>query len=308
MPLTLEAGSEKQRFVTLQPDSLRDTYRDVLLVNPDITPATIGAIWHPKPPSSLDQHVKGRRVVLHFHGGAFVLGGCRDADISGAAALLLRSPGSSVLVPQYRLSSYPGNQFPAALQDAVTTYAHLVGNLQVPPSDIVLSGDSAGGNLAINLLRYISEHKDVLPEPAGVLLWSPRVDLSVSVNTLASRSNYNADFIPASLFTWLERVFLPLATAPHPDPRDNPYISPLKEVLPTSVPIFIQRGTAELIKDEIIESVERQREACLEAGGRLGVCEVQNAPLDIMLGGGILGFAKEAEEAMDKALAFLVAV
>lgn len=242
MPFTLEAGSEKERFVTLQPDSLRDTYRDVLLVNPDITLATIGAIWHPKPLSSPDQHVKGRRVFLHFHGGAFVLGGCRDADVSGAAALLLRSPGSSVLFPQYRLSSYPGNQFPAALQDAITAYAHLVVNLQIPPSDIVLSGDSAGGNLAISLLRYISKHKDVLPEPAGVLLWSPWVDLSVSAETLASRSNYNADFIPASLINLVERVFLPPATTQHPDPRDDPYISPLKEVLPTSVPIFVQWG------------------------------------------------------------------
>lgn len=171
-----------------------------------------------------------------------------------------------------------------------------------------MSGDSAGGNLAINLLRYISEHKDVLPEPVGVILWSPWVDLSVSAETLASRSNHNADFIPASLVNWVEGVFLPLATAQHPDPRGNPYISLLKEALPTSVPIFVQWGTSELIKDEIIDFVERQTEVCLRAGGRLGVCEVQNAPHDIMLGAEILGFAKEAEEAMDEALAFLNAV
>lgn len=38
------------------------------------------------------------------------------------------------------------------------------------------------------------------------------------------------------------------------------------------------------------------------------MCEIQNAPHDVMLSGGVLGFAKEAEEAMDEALAFLDAV
>lgn len=82
MPFTLETGSKKERFVTLQPDSLRGIYRDVPLVNPDITPATISTVWHPKLLSSLGQQVKGSRVFLHFHGGAFVFDVCRDSDVA----------------------------------------------------------------------------------------------------------------------------------------------------------------------------------------------------------------------------------
>lgn len=243
MPFNLDAGKEKERFVTIQPDRLNDIYHDVL-ASTDITPVTIGAVWHPLPLSSPDQHVKGRRVFLHFHGGAYVLSGCRDTDVSFAASLLLRSPEASILFPQYRLSSYPGNKYPAAFQDAVTAYAHLVFTLRIPPSDIVLSGDSAGGNLALALLRYITKHKELLPEPAGLFLWSPWVDLSVSPESLAKRSNYSVDFIPSSLVQWADRVFLPPGNEQYPDPRQDPYISPLKETLATSVPIFVQWGEA----------------------------------------------------------------
>ncbi|RYP67535.1 hypothetical protein DL771_007185 [Monosporascus sp. 5C6A] len=91
-----------------------------------------------------------------------------------ASSLLLQSsPGSVVLCPEYRLCSLQGGRFPAALQDAVTTYAYLVNELQIPASDIVLSGDSAGAHLALGLLRYINAHQDTFPEPAAMLLWSP---------------------------------------------------------------------------------------------------------------------------------------
>lgn len=155
MPFNLDAGNEKGRFVTIEPDRSHDIYQDVL-ASTEVKPVTIGAVWHPLPLSAPVHHVKGRRVFLHFHGGAYVLSGCRDTDVGFAASAFLRSPEDSVLFPQYRLSSYPGNRYPAAFQDAVTAYAHLVFDLRIPPSDIVLSGDSAGGNLALALLRYIT--------------------------------------------------------------------------------------------------------------------------------------------------------
>ncbi|KAJ4413455.1 hypothetical protein N0V82_008529 [Gnomoniopsis sp. IMI 355080] len=270
MPFNLDAGKEKERFVVIQPDDSHDIYQDVLLATTNITPVAIGAVWHPKPLSAPDQHVRGRRVFLHFHGGAYVLSGCRDTDVAFAASLLLRSPGALALFPQYRLSSYPGNKYPAAFQDAVTAYAHLVFALQVPPSNIILSGDSAGGNLAIALLRYITMHKELLPEPAGLLLWSPWVDLSVSTENLAKRPNYNTDFIPANLIRWADRVFLPPGNEEYPDPRQDPYISPLKKPLATSVPIFVQWGGREILQDDSIAFAKRQKDASQEAGGRLG--------------------------------------
>ena len=49
--------------------------------------------------------------------------------------------------------------------------------MNIPASNIVTSGDSAGGNVAIALLRYISSPEgNNLPSPLAALLWSPSVD------------------------------------------------------------------------------------------------------------------------------------
>lgn len=70
--------------------------------------------------------------------------------------------------------------FPVALQDAVTAYAYVLNTLNVRPENVVISGDSAGGNLALALLPYMHEEGElVLPHPRAALLWSPWVDLTV---------------------------------------------------------------------------------------------------------------------------------
>lgn len=112
-PITRNPGSEKERFVTIKPDTPRNTDKDVLLAKPIINPTTIGAIWHLKPLLYLDQHSKGRRVFLHFHGGAFVLGCCRDQEhhLRGVSTPSARSIGPLPAVPPKLL---PGKQTSAA--------------------------------------------------------------------------------------------------------------------------------------------------------------------------------------------------
>ena len=61
---------------------------------------------------------------------------------------------------EYRLSSAPpfkaANPFPASLIDAISGYRYLVEDIGFHPSRIVLSGDSAGGGIALNLARYLA--------------------------------------------------------------------------------------------------------------------------------------------------------
>ena len=78
----------------------------------------------------------------------------------------------------HRLSANTGGQFPAALQDALTSYAYLIFNLAILPSNIILSGDSAGGHMALQPLRYISDHgaEFGLPPPQCAWLRSPWCD------------------------------------------------------------------------------------------------------------------------------------
>lgn len=88
--------------------------------------------------------------------------------------MILKQTGAShVFMPQYRLSSHADCQFPAALQDAVTSYSYLTQELGVPGSKIILSGDSAGGNLVLALLRYLADYTErlALQVPSAAWLW-----------------------------------------------------------------------------------------------------------------------------------------
>lgn len=98
----------------------------------------------------------------------------RTADSGFPASVVLKETGvTHVLMPQYRLVCNPGCRFPAALQDVVTSYHYLTHELGVPANKVIVSGDSAGGNLAIALLRYLAEYgeKVGLEAPKAAWLW-----------------------------------------------------------------------------------------------------------------------------------------
>ena len=71
----------------------------------------------------------------------------------------------------YRLA--PETRFPGSLHDAVSTYFRMVEDLHIPPSNILLAGDSAGGGLCLALLMYLRDNN--YPLPAGAILMSPWV-------------------------------------------------------------------------------------------------------------------------------------
>ena len=140
--LTLKPGRERNRFEVYHPKS--KSYIGPL-DDPKIQPETMGATWAPERPSPATVKSQKSTVVLHFHGGAYVIGDGRDHDTGYLAKTLVRHMGCThVCTPQYRLSSHNGGQFPAALQDALTSYLHLVKEMGIPASQIILSGDSAG--------------------------------------------------------------------------------------------------------------------------------------------------------------------
>ncbi|KAG7288947.1 hypothetical protein NEMBOFW57_005307 [Staphylotrichum longicolle] len=327
-----EPGKEKDRFVTIEPfapsqndqEQKPSIYAGIAKPDPDaVKPATIGGTWFPSPLSpdspSSRAHTPRRprpRVFLHFHGGAYVLFDCRDRDMSFGARLLLGAASGSdpeaaaaaayVLCPQYRLASHAhpsGGRFPAALQDAITSYAHLVLRLGVDARDVVLSGDSAGGNLALALLRYLEETK-VLPLPGGAVLWSPWTDLGVPLAELRARREDRLDIVPPLLVEWACRVFLPEKLGDGYEGAkvcENPYISPVKRGIETEVPIWVQIGGTEIIKEDILRWVEVQK----QAGARLRVYEIPNAPHDMFMAGEGLGFVKECGQAAEDAIRFL---
>ena len=78
-------------------------------------------------------------AVLFLHGGGYIVGSAYGyRPLVGA---LVTAAGVGALVPDFRLA--PEHPFPAALEDALSSYRWLLE--QRGGAGIVLAGDSAGG-------------------------------------------------------------------------------------------------------------------------------------------------------------------
>lgn len=300
--LTLKPGRERNRFEVYHPKSKSYTGP---LDDPKIQPETMGATWAPERPSPSTVKSQKSTVVLHFHGGAYVIGDGRDHDTGYLAKTLVRHMGCThVCTPQYRLSSHNGGQFPAALQDALTSYLHLVKEMGIPASQIILSGDSAGGNIVLGLLRYISEYGQELsiPAPAAVALWSPWTDVSAALDVttdITKSPNYVSDYLSAEFARWGGHAITAYGSV---DPS-GPYLSPLQHPFTMNnnkIPMFINGGDGEVLCDEIktfSKTFEQQ-------SWPVHLLISKRCPHDILLLGPRLGFHKDAEAAVRDAKAF----
>lgn len=120
---------------------------------------------HPKPG-------KGARHILYFHGGGFVLP-MFDVHWPLVAALVDRA-GVSVTVPLYPVVPESSKQNQDSVADAA--FAKLAGEWD--PADIILSGDSAGGHMALALaLRQIRNGR---AKPGKLLLFAPWLDVTMA--------------------------------------------------------------------------------------------------------------------------------
>lgn len=144
-------------------------------ISPDagalVTERTIGTIrvFDIVPPAMA---ADDRAIVLDMHGGGLIYCGgdlCRLMG-TGIANRLERRVWSV----DYRMP--PDHLYPAALDDGLEVYRSLL--TQRSPGEIIISGASAGGNLAAALTLRIRDSG--LPMPAGVYLATPEIDLTES--------------------------------------------------------------------------------------------------------------------------------
>ncbi|KDN52592.1 Pkinase-domain-containing protein [Tilletiaria anomala UBC 951] len=186
---------------------------------------------------------KGReRVILYFHGGAyFVMSAATHRPLTIA---LSKYTDCRVFGINYRLA--PDTKFPGALHDCVSSYFRLVDELGIPPNNIVLGADSAGGGLAMATMLYLRDHG--YPLPSGAMLFSPWVDLTMSCDSWDTNAQY--DYLPRP------------APGDHMNPvtaylgqnidkyLTHPYASPLFGDMKGLPPLLIQCGDAEVLRDE----------------------------------------------------------
>jgi acetyl esterase/lipase len=193
-----------------------------------------------------------KQAVLYFHGGAFVMGSItthRNMLCHLALACQTR-----ILSVDYRLA--PEHPFPAALDDCLAAY-HWLLERDFRPGDIVLGGDSAGGNLALALLLQLRDVGQPLPAAAACL--SPVTDLEGTRQSRRTRAP--ADPILGKGFG---SINIPICYSGQNDLK-HPYLSPLFADLQGLPPILLHVGEDEILFDDSVEFVEKARKAGVDA-------------------------------------------
>ncbi|CAE6424373.1 unnamed protein product [Rhizoctonia solani] len=247
-------------------------FADACETTPHRIPAYGFGKWGTAPDVSLAND--GECVMLNLHGGGFIAGSAHPEDFTANVPRGFVQYGESavtrVLSVDYRVSAshpYPvAAPFPTAIIDGLAGYVYLTRGLGFKPRNVVVCGDSAGGNLALGLVRYLCDSPELgLGMPGGLVLISPWVDVIATAvrapgNHIAR--NQKSDYVqpsthyPAGVYSYLSY----LGGLTIEDTRKNVYLSPASfELDPAVVPgmfarfprTYIVSGEAEIFMDSL---------------------------------------------------------
>lgn len=136
-------------------------------------------------------------LIVYYPGGGWVLSDLDDYDAS-ARAIASRT-GALVLAVETRRA--PEHKFPAAHDDAVAAYRWALGQaeaLGASPGQIAVAGESAGGNLAINV-AIAARDREMAP-PVHLTLIYPLA--GVDMTTPSFRINEFARPVNKAMIGW----------------------------------------------------------------------------------------------------------
>ena len=177
-------------------------------------------------------HMK-KYVILYCHGGGYST--CSRLYARTLTTKLAETTSMDVLAFDYRLA--PEHPYPAACEDAMKAWDYLM-LLGYGARDVIVAGDSAGGNLALSLVLKLKEEQRLLPR--GLVLLSPWTDLTASGKTHTTR---------ALVDPVLDADYLRKMTENYAAGREltDPLISPLFGDFEGFPPTYIQVGDNEML-------------------------------------------------------------
>jgi acetyl esterase/lipase len=231
-------------------------------------------------------NIQPGKAIIHLHGGWFNWGSAQAfRHLVGHIAAQTQV---EAFIPEYRLA--PEHPFPAAIEDAQSCYLELL-NRGIPL--VALTGDSAGGGLALSLLAMAT--KSVFSNgviPVGAVVLSPVTDLTLSGQSWQSRAADDPYFTQSQADGLVKAYFA--GTNPN-----NPLVSPLYGNLAGLPPIRVHVGDDEVLLDDSRRYVERAIEAGVDA--KLDVWE--GMPHGFLSGIGNFNASAQALEAIGEFLA-----
>jgi len=175
-------------------------------------------------------------ALLYLHGGGYIVGSI-DTHRS-LASRIAKESGLRTLIIDYRLA--PEHPYPAGLDDAATAYRWLVAS-GIAPEEITISGDSAGGGMALALLMKLRAEGDKLPAAAALL--SPWSDLTMSGHSHYTHTKRDPMLTMSALLA-MARHYLQ-STSPA-----EPLVSPLYGDFAGLPPLLIHVGENEILLDD----------------------------------------------------------
>lgn len=184
-----------------------------------------------------------RRCILYCHGGGYTSGTLGYSRI--LASKLAHVSGYPVLTFEYRLA--PEHPYPAAVEDAAAAWDHLMYQ-GFGARDVVVAGDSAGGNLALVLTHQLRAAKRRLPR--ALILLSPWTDMTASGRSYETRR----DADPMLTMDYIRAVRS--AYAPCQE-LSSPLLSPLFGDFDRFPPTLIQVGENEILFSDSLRLRDR---------------------------------------------------
>jgi acetyl esterase/lipase len=224
-------------------------------------------------------------AIVHLHGGWFNFGSARA--FRHLVGHIAARAGARAFIPDYRLA--PEHRFPAATDDVLACYRGLGGS---GVRRIALTGDSAGGNLALGLASRVNgEAVSTNATLVGIAVLSPVTDLTLS--GAAYETGADADpFFTRPQVAELVHSYLGSADAKHP------LASPLHSQLAGMPPVRIHVGDDEVLLDDSLRFAERAVTAGVDARVDVWMGMPHGFPANI-------GKLKAAAQALDVVGAFL---
>ncbi|EMD35353.1 hypothetical protein CERSUDRAFT_96472 [Gelatoporia subvermispora B] len=255
---------------------------------------TCGFWYGPRGPDSKpgQSASEGEKVVYFIPGGAYVMGTAHPSNSFAVKCItgFLEHfpPDVRVLALEYRRSTAAplqiSNPYPAALIDAIAGYRYLVEDIGFEPQNIIIAGDSAGGNIALSLALYSCYARlPGLPQAGGLLLLSPAADWTISTDPTSSiERNSRSDFLQPFFTTGYTKSAV-LGYLPDETAATSIWLGPGSLHLKSPPGAFAQlpptcivAGEAEILLDGI--RTLRDRIQCDAGNDRVVYIETPDAP------------------------------
>lgn len=226
-------------------------------------------------------------LLFFIHGGGFTTGDYKERRIF--TYYVSDHYGYDSLAFNYALA--PENKWPSQLEDCFKAYESIL-KQGYDPEDIVVTGESAGGCLALSLLLLLKERK--VPQPKAVLVFSP---VTNNYDRLPSHiNNIRTDYMLKDVISKGLADALFEKDQDFEKRRDH-LISPYYGNYEGLPPVFISASDSETLYDDALSLYEKLKD------------EDHKVMIDIAHGlchsYPMLTFLPEARKTLDKAFAFL---